>query len=110
MHRVLKDGGILRISVPDFDKLVSTYHAEGDDIETINYYLMGNQDYAYNYHKSIFGRSYLARLMSEIGFAEIREWDAQTSEHRNYKDESTASISGKSGTRYFISLNLEAIK
>jgi len=41
--RILKKGGILRLSVPDFDKLVAVYNSEKKDIRTIIGPLMGGK-------------------------------------------------------------------
>ncbi len=53
-YRVLKKGGILRLSVPDFDKLIDVYLTEEKDIRAIIGPLMGGQDNPYNFHKSVF--------------------------------------------------------
>src|SRR4030042_962249 len=50
MKRVLKVGGVLRISVPDFDKLIEVYNAAGKDIDSISRQLIGGQDHKYNIH------------------------------------------------------------
>jgi predicted SAM-dependent methyltransferase len=110
MHRTLKIGGRLRISVPDFDKLVRIYQTEGYHIDVIHYYLMGGQDYDYNFHKSVFNRSYLCKVMLEMGFGEVHEWNPSSDALANFKDESTVAIVGKTGKRYCLSLNLEATK
>jgi len=110
MNRVLKKGGILRISVPDFEKLIKIYYAEGTDIRSINYYLMGNQDHSYNYHRSIYNQNYLSNLMLQMGFSKVLEWDPNNCTYHNFKDESMTKIIGKDGKEYLISLNLEGIK
>ena len=42
-YRVLKEGGILRLSVPDFDKLLKVYLAEERDIRAIIMPLIGGR-------------------------------------------------------------------
>ena len=58
-HRVLKKGGILRLSVPDFDLLLKMYKNNNNVIDTIISPLMGGQDYKYNFHKTVFTKSSL---------------------------------------------------
>ena len=47
----LKNGGILRLSVPDFDSLVEIYKKNKNDLNSIRSSLMGGQNYEFNYHK-----------------------------------------------------------
>jgi predicted SAM-dependent methyltransferase len=109
MKRVLKDGGILRLSVPDFDKLIDVYEASDKDINRICRQLMGGQDSEYNIHYSVFNHQYLSKLLEEVGFKKTVSWDPDNCQHHNFKD----SAGGKkkvNGNEYMISLNLEAIK
>ncbi len=41
MRRILTIGGVLRISVPDFDKITNIYESTGNDISAIEQPLMG---------------------------------------------------------------------
>ena len=54
MKRVLKEGGVLRLSVPDLDKLIEVYNVSGKNINAISHQLMGGQDHKYNIHYSVF--------------------------------------------------------
>lgn len=45
MKRILKAGGLLRLSVPDFDRLINVYRASGANISIICRQLMGGQDH-----------------------------------------------------------------
>lgn len=110
MNRVLKKGGILRISVPDFEKLAVIYHSEGSDIKAINYYLMGNQDHQYNFHHSIYSKKYLINILMEMGFSKVEEWDPQNCSDHDFRDESLSKLTTKNGKEYLVSLNLEGIK
>lgn len=74
--RIIKNGGTIRLSVPDFDKILEMYHSSQNDIKSIKDPLMGGQDYAYNFHKSVFNEKYLSELLTEAGFRNIRKWDA----------------------------------
>jgi len=109
MKRVLKEGGVLRLSVPDFDRLVEVYNASGKDIKAISQQLMGGQDHQYNIHYSIFNHQRLSELLREVGFREVVPWDPDNCGHHNFKDRASRKITVQ-GKQYPISLNLEAVK
>jgi SAM-dependent methyltransferase len=75
-RRVLKDGGELFLSVPDLDKLVAIYKQCGNNPDVIIGQLMGGQNNKYNYHFTAFNIVNLSRLLAEIGFNEIVEWES----------------------------------
>ena len=108
-RRVLKGGGILRISVPDFDKLIEVYSSEDEDILAIMMPLMGGQDYSHNFHKTVFNRKYLTELFLSVGFRVVREWDPGKVELHAFEDWATRPIEIR-GKKYPISLNLEGVK
>ena len=108
-RRVLKEGGILRLSVPDFDKLREVYSSEERDMKTIIMPLMGGQDYAYNFHKTVFNEKYLTELLLSVGFKEVRKWDPEKVELHSFEDWASRPIEIK-GRKYLISLNIEAVK
>jgi predicted SAM-dependent methyltransferase len=109
MKRVLKNGGILRISVPDFDKLIEVYSASGKDMNAISYQLMGGQDHEYNIHYSVFNYQSLSGLLKEVGFQKVVSWNPDNCKYHNFKDRATREIK-VGGKKYPISLNLEAVK
>jgi predicted SAM-dependent methyltransferase len=109
MKRVLKDGGILRISVPDFDRLIDVYNASGRDINAISHQLMGGQDQQYNIHYSVFNHRRLSELLKEVGFRKVVSWNPDNCQYHNFKDRASRKIK-VNGREYFISLNLEAVK
>lgn len=109
MGRVLKKGGILRISVPDFDHIIRIYEESGNDVGSIAPALMGGQNYKFNFHYSIFNRSYLVALLTRGGFHEIESWDPGQCAHHDFEDWASKFV--YLGEKPFpISLNLEARK
>lgn len=108
-YRVLKKGAILRISVPDFDKLVELYSIYNRDPDVILPQLMGGQNNKYNFHLTAFNKVNLSRLLLGAGFSEIREWQPGADDLSTFND---FSVYKKEvlGTRYEISLNIEAVK
>ena len=108
-YRVLKNGGVLRLSVPDFDKLVGIYKAHNNDPNVILPQLMGGQNNKYNYHLTSFNIVNLTRYLEDVGFSCIKEWLPGSEELTTFNDLSVykKEIEGK---LYEISLNIEAIK
>lgn len=107
--RILKPGGILRISVPDFDKIVHIYESSAREINSILGPLMGGQDYEYNVHCSVFNHRYLADKLREVGFEEVRQWDPDHVPNHNFRDYANTDIVWNDKV-FPISLNLEAVK
>jgi SAM-dependent methyltransferase len=108
-YRVLKKGAILRLSVPDFDKLVEIYTIHHHDPDVILPQLMGGQNNKYNLHLTALNKVNLSKLFLAAGFAEFREWQPGTDDLTTFNDFSIykKEIAGKF---YEISLNIEAVK
>lgn len=109
MKRVLRAGGILRISVPDFDHIVNMYQQTGNDIDLILPALMGGQNYAFNFHYSAFNEASLTDILHKAGFDDVRKWDPDNCEYHDFEDWASRKIQ-HGEIRFPISLNLEAIK
>lgn len=107
--RVLKQDGILRISVPDFDLLLNIYRENNNDINTIISPLMGGQDYKFNFHMTVFNKSNLENFLKSTGFRQIREWQPGSSDLTTFNDYSSFKLQ-VNGKDYPVSLNLEAVK
>lgn len=109
-RRVLKPGGTLRVSVPDFSKLCEVYQRE-NRIELVIGALFGRQDYLYNIHYNVFDFSSLAQSLEQAGFVNVRPYDWRATEHADVDDFSQAYIphmDKEHGT--LISLNVECDK
>lgn len=72
--RVLKPGGTLAVSVPDFDWICKHYIAGNPDEEPLFSYLLGGQKDHNDYHKSVFNFQILERLMMNAGLSDICRW------------------------------------
>jgi predicted SAM-dependent methyltransferase len=107
--RTLKKDGILRLSVPNFDVLLDIYQESGNEINSIILPLMGGQYYKYDFHMTVFNQSSLERLLREVGFSKVREWQPGSSELTTFEDWSNCKVYTK-GKYCLISLNLEAVK
>lgn len=109
-YRILKPGGVLRLSVPDFEKLVEVY-LKYKDLKLILGPLVGRQDYPENTHYVIFDFSTLSETLKKVGFKRIYRYDWRKTIHKDYDDYSQAYIphmEKKQGI--LISLNVEAKK
>lgn len=109
MARVLRPGGVLRISVPDLDRIIALYERCGHDLKVVAPALMGGQDYPQNFHYSVFNAGFLTDLLQRGGFHEVRAWDPHTAPHHGFKDWSSGTIPYPGG-EHPVSLNLEGVK
>lgn len=116
--RVLKPGGILRISVPDMRNLFKVYD-ETDDLSLILGPIFGKGDYLYNIHYTGFDFKTLKDALELAGAERIRRYDWRETEHACVDDFSKAYIphdpeaieTGNFTDKHIlISLNMEASK
>lgn len=109
-QRVIKPGGTLRVSVPDFSKLCEVYQRQ-NQLDVVIGALFGRQDYLYNIHYNVFDLASLAQSLGEAGFINVRRYDWRQTEHSDIDDFSQAYIphmDKEHGT--LISLNVECNK
>lgn len=102
--RVLKKGGKLYVSVPDFDAAVKLYQKFGLT-EWINYHLMGDQKHPLNYHYSLFTMATLSKQLFDAGFSDMKR--VKFFDDIGVKD---GSMNVDSITREPISINVVAVK
>ena len=108
--RVLKPGGTLRLSVPDFAKLCEVYQRSGN-LELVIGPIFGRQDYLYNIHYNMFDETSLKRQLIEAGYVNPQRYEWRATEHAHIDDFAQAYIphmDRENGT--LISLNVEAHK
>ena len=113
-RRVLKPGGVLRLAVPDFDKLIEVYKISGD-VEKILGPLFGRMEIRslesemIIYHKTVYTFKSLKKLLTENGFDNVSVYNWQETIHKGYDDHSQAyypHMDKENGI--LISLNIEA--
>ncbi len=112
-HRVLKVGGVLRLSVPDFRACAKIYYERGleDGLSGLMGLICGGQRDDYDFHKMIFDEPFLTTALYEVGFWTVRPWDWKSTDHAEIDDFSQAYIphlDKEHGLQ--MSLNLEAQK
>jgi predicted SAM-dependent methyltransferase len=108
--RVLKPGGVLRVSVPDFAKLSDVYQLH-KKLDMVVGALFGRQDYLYNIHYNVFDFDSLSNVLQSSGFNNVIRYDWRKTEHADMDDYSQAYVphmDKENGT--LISLNVECSK
>ena len=98
-------GGVLRISVPDFDSILKIYQLSKNNIDKIHPILLGGQDHIYNFHKSIFNERNLTKLLTKKNFGNIKKWNTKQIFGSNIGDYSNEYVK-ISNKKIQISLNL----
>lgn len=101
-HRVLRPGGKLYVSVPDFHQAIKIYEKCGLT-PWLNFHLMGDQNHELNYHYSLFTFATLAKALTDAGFSDVKRV-------KTFGLAEDGSINIDSVTGQLISLNVIAIK
>ena len=109
----IKDGGTLRIAVPDFKSMVTLYLNGGYSLDSFLGPLYGKMqmDEEIIYHKSTYDFESLSKMLEEVGFKNIKLYDWKQTDHANFDDHSQSylpKMNKENGT--LISLNIEATK
>ena len=109
-RRILKPGGTLRTSVPDFAALCEVYKRTGQ-LDLVMGPLFGRQDYLYNIHYNVFDFPALRAALERAGFVDVRRYDWRETEHAQVDDYSQAYIPHMDKTAgILISVNVECRK
>jgi hypothetical protein len=73
--RALKPGGWLKIAVPDF-KWIAEAYLKGERVP-FHAYAMGGQTDEHDFHKALFDRPALWKLLIEAGLEHVRTWESE---------------------------------
>jgi len=112
-HAKLKPGGVIRLAVPDFQKMARLYAFENMSLSKFLGPLYGKMPMGdvTIYHKTTYDFIELEKVLKNCNFREVRRYDWQDTEHAEFDDHSQAYIphmDKENGT--LISLNVEAVK
>ena len=109
-RRCLRDGGVLRLAVPDFGAMCGLY-SSGAKLSRFLGPLYGKIGDPPIYHKTVYDMMSLYKLLSDVGFSSIRRYDWRETEHHHIDDCSQAYIPHMDKDEGdLISLNMEAVK
>ena len=118
-YRVLKPGGTLRISVPNFESVVKVYLNNGKDIlgEGILGLIYGrwpikdkNNNSKVLYHKIIYDFQLLNSILLEAGFKNVKPYNWENVLPEDYDDYSKAYVPYKDKNGIQMMLNIECNK
>jgi predicted SAM-dependent methyltransferase len=104
---ILKPGGQLRLSIPNFSAICSYYIKTGD-LQPLIGLLYGGQDYNENYHYITFDYSTLSNDLKSIGYSRIIEWDEKAYPGDDFSKAYLPHMDRENGM--LMSLNLMAVK
>ena len=109
--RILKPNGILRISVPDFSKIVEAYSQNLHPINELLGLLHGGQTYLYNFHYMSFDYNLLEADLLKLGYDRVKNWNWKDTEHCDVDDFSQAYLPHMDKENgILMSLNIEGVK
>jgi len=109
-NRVLKSGGEVYISVPDFEAVVDHYN-ENKDIVAIQGLLNGGQTCEWNKHTVSFDFDYLEKCLLEAGFDSVKRYDWRDSIFSGFDDYSKSYLPHMDKENgMLMSLNVVAVK
>jgi predicted SAM-dependent methyltransferase len=109
-YSILKPNGILRIAVPDFEK-VAEHYLSFRDLKVLRGFLWGGQDHDYNFHYVGWDFDTLKSDLVEVGFTNIYRYDWRRTEHSDLDDYSQTYLPHMDKENgMLMSLNVEAEK
>jgi len=109
-HRALKQGGKVRISVPDMQTACERYLKTGS-LDEVNAFFFGGQKYDFDFHYCGWDFLTLKRALEEIGFTDVCRYDWKRTEHFYVDDYSQAYLPHMDKANgLLMSLNVEATK
>lgn len=71
-YRVLKPGGVLRISVPDLEYALSLYSSGQTEKMIQSYFFVEDGDNYYSRHKYMYDYAMLSEQLGDIGFSDVK--------------------------------------
>ena len=109
-YDILKNGGTVRIAVPNMEKVFAHYFYYRD-LKALNSALWGSQRHPYDYHKHGWTFETLKADLDSVGFTDVRLYDWRKTEHSYVDDYSQAYVPHMSKEHgQLMSLNVEATK
>jgi ubiquinone/menaquinone biosynthesis C-methylase UbiE len=108
---VLKPNGVLRLSVPDLEKVFELYNNKKYSLKELMGFLYGGQNYKENFHYVGFDFITLKEDLEFLGFKSVDLWDWKSVEHGFFDDFSQAYLPHmEKENGILMSLNIQAKK
>lgn len=85
-YDLLKEGGILRLAVPDMEAVFAHYFY-WKRLPLLHSSLWGSQRHEFDYHKSGWDYETLKDKLEDVGFDNIHRWHPEYTEPHNYIDD-----------------------
>ena len=109
-YDLLKTGGILRIAVPDIEKVFEHYN-KNRDLRSLRGFLWGFQSYGFNYHYCGWDFKTIKEDLTSVGFKNIKIYKWRKTEHSHIDDFSQCYLPHMDKENgMLMSLNIEAEK
>ena len=109
-HATLKEGGVLRLSVPDI-KAACEYYLLTNDFESVKAFFYGGQKSDFDFHYHGWSEETLTKALIETGFKTVERYDWSDTEHFYIDDYSQAYLPHMDKTNgKLMSLNIQATK
>ena len=108
IYNILEPGGLIRISVPDIEKLFYLYQKQ-KKLDVIKNAIMGGQSYLNDFHKSIYDFNELKSILEKNNYKDIKIWETENVFGESIGDWSDGFYKFD-GKKYKISLNLVGSK
>ena len=99
--RVLKPGGIIKVSVPDLNKILELT----DKDKLWQHYLMGGQTHEDDFHRSVFTDKALRDQMRQAGLTDVQSWVSDNTDTASHKV--SVNIMGTKPTMDIVSVSNE---
>ncbi len=112
-HRVLREGGVLRVAVPDFGVMVSLYESKTVILDQLVGPLYGKMlmNGSTIYHKTVYDYESLKKMLTDAGFHSVSYYPWRGTCHGEFDDHSQAYIPHMDKDNgVLISLNVECKK
>ena len=105
-----KDGGKVRIAVPDMEAHFAHYFYH-KDLKALHSAFWGSQRHPFDYHKNGWDFLKLKEELERIGFSDVKRYDWRKTEH-HYVDDYSQSYYPHMDKEHgkLMSLNVEAVK
>lgn len=110
-YKKLLPGGVLRVAVPDFAKVVEAYSKRNIPLMTLLGFLVGGQRNEFDNHYMEFDFKLMSEYLADVGFVNIKQYNWQDTEHFYVDDYASCYLPHlDKGSGLLMSLNVECEK